>query len=163
MNLRTSGIWLVAIVGLVATLATQSAAAEFDRERGTAREAQELVTRAIELYDEIGFGALRIISRDDRQSFLHKDLYVFVIDTAGFIAAHAGGAHLVGSNALNARDSNGRYYVREMLSRASVNGTWVDYLYLDPFTGHEVPKSTWVVLHKNFLFACGIYAGDISI
>ncbi len=130
-------------------------------ERGTAREAQELVRRAIELYDILGLRAFFVISRD--RSYIKKDLYVFVIDRIGSVAANGLDPRLVGMNALNARDSNGVRYVREMLQRATPDGVWIDYMSFDPFDGKPAPKSSWVVRHDSFLFGCGIYAGDLSI
>jgi len=69
----------------------------------------------------------------------------------------------VGQSAINARDPEGKFYVREMLERASETGVWVDYVFNDPILGFPVPKSSWVVLHDGFLFACGIYAGELGV
>ena len=130
-------------------------------ERGTAYQAQDLVKRAIELYDSQGMRAFYTITRDP--SFVEHDLYVFVIDRIGSIAAHGINPRMVGANALNARDPEGVWYVREMLERATPAGVWVDYISLDPLLGERAPKSTWVVRHDGFVFACGIYAGELSI
>ncbi len=139
------------------------AAAEWPEDRGTAREARAMVERAIALYDAEGLLAFREISRDPAPEFLDRDLYVFVIDRVGFMAAHALFPEAVGSSALHARDIEGKYYVREMLERASEDGVWVDYVFLDPIRGRPAPKSAWVVLHDGFLFACGIYAGEVGV
>ena len=130
-------------------------------ERGTAHQAQDLVKRAIALYDLQGMRAFYTISRDP--SFVEHDLYVFVIDRIGSIAAHGINPRMVGANALNARDPDGVWYVREMLNRATPDGVWVDYISLDPLLGKPAPKSTWIVRHDGFVFACGIYAGELSI
>ena len=130
-------------------------------ERGTAYQAQDLVKRAIELYDLQGMRAFYTISRDP--SFVEHDLYVFVIDRIGSIAAHGIYPRMVGANAFNARDPEGVWYVREMLARATPAGVWIDYISLDPLLREPAPKSTWVVRHEGFVFACGIYAGDLSI
>ncbi len=129
-------------------------------ERGTAYQAQDLVKRAIELYDSQGIRAFYTISRDP--SFVEHDLYVFVIDRIGSIAAHGSYPSMVGANALNARDPEGVWYVREMLKRATPAGVWVDYISRDPLLGEPAPKSTWAVRHDGFVFACGIYAGELS-
>ena len=131
------------------------------QERGNAYQAQDLVERAIELYEAEGMRAFYRISRDP--SFVEHDLYVFVIDRIGSIAAHGLYPGVVGSNALNARDPEGTWYVREMLKRASPQGAWVDYVSLDPLLKEPAPKSTWVVRHDGYVFACGIYAGELGI
>jgi signal transduction histidine kinase len=137
-------------------------AAAQDDLRGTAEEAQELVARAVALYDEVGLNeTLRRITLSD--DFRYRDLYVFVMDTAGTIAAHSRAPHSIGSNALGAVDRNGVYYVRDMIERATPKGVWVDYIFPDPVTGKPAPKSTWAVRHDMFIFACGIYAGEIGI
>ncbi len=130
-------------------------------ERGTARQAQQLVEQAIELYDARGLRAFHTISRDP--SFFPKDLYVFVLDRIGSVAATGFAPHMVGANVLNARDRNGVWYVRELLGRATPEGVWVDYIHIDPLLLEPAPKSTWAVRHDGFVFACGIYAGEISI
>lgn len=132
-------------------------------ERGSAREAQAMVERAVALYDADGLLAFRAYSQASAPEFRDRDLYVFVIDRAGTMAAHALFPEAVGQNALNARDPHGKYYVREMLERASETGVWVDYVFNDPILGFPSPKSAWVVFHDGFLFACGIYAGELGV
>lgn len=140
-----------------------SAQAE-DVERGTAEEAQAMVARAIALYDQAGMGdTFRQITLSPDPGFRDRDLYLFVIDQAGFMAAHALYPQSVGTNAINAVDSAGTRYVRDIVSHATPEGAWVDYIFIDPLTGAPAPKSTWVVLHDRFIFACGIYAGEVGI
>ncbi|MGY8996389.1 MAG: cache domain-containing protein [Alphaproteobacteria bacterium] len=134
-----------------------------DGERGSAREAQAMVERAVALYDAEGLLAFREYSQASAPEFQDRDLYVFVIDRAGTMAAHALFPEAVGQNALNARDPQGKYYVREMLERASETGVWIDYVFNDPILGFPSPKSAWVVFHDGFLFACGIYAGELGV
>jgi len=134
------------------------------QERGTAREAQEMVARAIALYDEVGMArSLRQITLDPVPAFRDRDLYLFVFDLTGTNAASAVNPRAVGSNAYWARDAEGRYFVQEMIARASTRGAWVDYRFPDPFTGEPAAKSSWVVLHDNLVFGCGIYLGEIGI
>ena len=33
----------------------------------------------------------------------------------------------------------------------------------DPLTGDLMTKSSWIVLHDNLVFGCGIYLGEIGI
>lgn len=133
-------------------------------ERGTAEEAQAMVARAIELYDQAGMGdAFRQFTLSPEPGFRDRDLYLFVIDQAGFMAAHALYPQSVGTNGINAMDSAGTRYVREIVTQATAEGAWVDYVFIDPLTGAPAPKSTWVVLHDRFIFACGIYAGEVGI
>ncbi|MBT5434406.1 MAG: cache domain-containing protein [Alphaproteobacteria bacterium] len=144
-------------------IAPATAVAQTTIDRGSAREAQAMVDRAIALYDAEGLLAFRTISQEPEPDFRDRDLYVFVFDQAGFMAAHALFPQFVGVNSVNSRDIEGKMYVREMIERASETGVWVDYVFLDPMLGEPAPKSAWVVWHEGFLFACGIYAGEIGI
>jgi signal transduction histidine kinase len=151
--------------GLVAMLLVAGfamPAAGQDAARGSAEEAQAMVARAIELYDDSGLGeTFRRITLT--AEFRDRDLYVFVLDTSGTVAAIAGIPEAVGSNALGAVDADGVHYVQEILKRVTAGGVWVDYIFVDPLTNQFAPKSTWAVLHDNFVFACGIYAGEVGI
>ena len=134
------------------------------QERGTAREAQDMVARAIALYDEVGMAkALRRITLQPVPEFRDRDLYLFVIDPTGTNAASAMNPRAVGTNAWWARDGDGKLFVQEMLARATPQGVWVDYRFPDPLTGELAAKSSWVVLHDNLVFGCGIYLGEIGI
>jgi len=148
---------------LLFVAATVAADAQSLADRGSAREAQEMVERAIALYDDIGLRAFYTISREPDPEFRDRDLYVFVLDGYGYMAAHALFPEGVGQSALMSQDVEGKYYVREMLERASEDGVWVDYVFIDPLLGEPAPKSAWVVWHEGFLFACGIYAGELGI
>jgi signal transduction histidine kinase len=134
-----------------------------DEHRGSPREAQAMVERAVALYDAEGLQAFREFSKSASSDFQDRDLYLFVIDQAGTMAAHALFPDAVGQSAINARDPDGKYYVREMLERATESGVWIDYVFNDPLLGFPVPKSAWVVRHDGFLFACGIYAGELGV
>jgi cytochrome c len=151
------------LVALAAAFCLLSVAVAADDERGTPREAQAMVERAVALYDAEGLRAFRTISQEPVPEFRDRDLYLFVIDQAGYMAAHALFPQSVGQSAINAHDAEGKYYVREMLERANPNGVWIDYVFLDPLIGEPAPKSAWVVYHDGFLFACGIYAGELSL
>jgi signal transduction histidine kinase len=107
--------------------------------------------------------ALRRITLDPVPGFRDRDLYVFVLDRTGTNAASAANPRAVGTNAYWARDASGKLFVQEFLARASPRGTWVDYRIPDPLTGAVMAKSSWIVLHDNLIFGCGIYLGELGI
>lgn len=114
MRLRLPGCLGVLLTVLLLALPAMA------QERGTAREAQAMVERAIALYDAVGMAkALRQITLDPVPEFRDRDLYLFVIDLAGTNAVSAMNPRAVGSNAWWARDSDGKLFVQEMLARAS--------------------------------------------
>lgn len=165
MTALVRSLGLPVCLGLLAlALAVSATPSIAQDERGSAREAQAMVARAIALYDELGMAkSLRRITLGPEPEFRDRDLYLFVIDLTGTNAASAMNPRAVGTNAFWARDADGKLFVQEMIARASPQGVWVDYRIPDPLTGAVAPKSSWIVLHDNLLFGCGIYLGEIGI
>lgn len=159
---RARPSWLCGLLAMMTLVALSPATAQ--QERGSAREAQAMVERAIALYDEVGMAkALRRITLEPAPDFRDRDLYVFVLDRTGTNAASAANPRAVGTNAFWARDGDGKLFVQEMIARASPQGIWVDYRFPDPLTGELAAKSSWIVLHDNLIFGCGIYLGELGI
>jgi len=46
------------------------------------------------------------------------------------------------------------------LAGATPEGAWVDYFRVNPQSGKDEPKSSWVVLHDGYIFGCGVYIGQ---
>ena len=133
-------------------------AAQADDHHGTAEEAQAMVGEAVAYFDEVGAEkAFATFSDDQASMFRDGDLYVFVFDGDGTIVSHGVDESLIGVDATQLADVDGKKFVQEMLSDASMDGTWVDYKWEDPMTGEIEPKSSWVVLHDGYVFGVGIY------
>jgi len=141
------------ILFIVAGVAVSAHAAD----RGTAKEAQLMVERAIIAYDSQGAADAFATFTMAQPPYRDRDLYIFVFDTDGVILAHAGLPELVGQNMMEVRDANDVPLKRRMVEQATENGVWVDYLFQDPLTGETAPKSSWVVLHDGYVFGSGIY------
>ena len=104
-------------------------------------------------FDEVGAErAFATFSDDQASMFRDGDLYVFVFDGDGTIVSHGVDESLIGVDATQLADVDGKKFVQEMLSDASMDGTWVDYKWEDPMTGEIEPKSSWVVLHDGYVF-----------
>ena len=126
-------------------------------DRGSAAEAQAMVARAIESFDTVG--AEKTFAEIDAQdpAFRDRDLYVFVIGPDGLIVAHAGDVERIGLDLRDIRDLNDRPYGLMILHEASPDGVWVDYERLDYLSNEVLPKSSWVVRHRGYIFGVGIY------
>lgn len=86
------------------------------------------------------------------------ELYVFVYDMDGRVVAHGQGAAKVGVNQANAKDPEGREYIKERLALAKSKGKgWHDYIYLNPVTQKREPKTSYIEVHENLIFGAGIY------
>jgi signal transduction histidine kinase len=144
----------VTILFVLAGISVSAQAAD----RGTAKEAQLMVERAILFYDTQGAADAFATFTMAQPPYRDRDLYIFVFDTKGVILAHAGQPELVGQNMMEVRDANDVPLIRRMVEQATENGVWVDYVFQDPLTGEPAPKSSWVVLHDGYVFGTGIYA-----
>ena len=146
------------LAGIVLVTAGLTGTALADDMKGTADEAQSMVAAAIAYYDDVGAdAAFKTITEDPVPQFRDGDLYVFVVSSDGVSVAHAFQPALVGHSILGMVDANGVHLGQEIVDKATADGVWVDYLYADPDTGTEAPKSSWVVRHGDFIFGCGIY------
>jgi signal transduction histidine kinase len=146
--------WLAIV--LTGSMAALSACASGDAERGSAGEAKDMVGRAIDSYDAEGAASFAAMTAPSTE-FVDRDLYVFVIGPDRRLVAHGASAELVGDDVMILVDSGGRAFGREFVERATPEGAWVDYSWIDPLTGEDVRKTSWVVLHDGHIFGAGIY------
>ena len=118
----------------------------------------DLVGRAIALVEQRGAEAAfrRIMERGG--GFVRGDLYVFVLDAEGRIVANGAAPESVGSNALAARDQNGRYFVRDILRRAySVGDGWISYRWYSPCNGQWLDKQVYFKRSGRYVVCAGFY------
>jgi hypothetical protein len=157
---------LAIVVGclLVAAFYGRNASAgQLGCEAATLAEAKALSIQAAEILinkgPEIAFQRFS----DPEDSFIDRDLYVFVLDTAGRIWFNAAFPTPPGRNILGSRDPNGRYFVQDMIKVANTVGEgWAEYEWLSPCTGEMTPKSAYVVKVGPLLVAVGAY-GVLSL
>ncbi len=150
----------IAILVSVLLFTAPALADKHAQKRGTPKQAQGMVERAITFFNKEGAKAAfdRFTNRPAPE-FRHLDLYIFVIrsDEKGAIVAHAADRTLVGKNSTTLIDANGLNIGRAILNGAKPKGAWVDYGWKDPLTGKIVPKSSWVVRQKGYIFGCGVH------
>jgi cytochrome c len=125
-------------------------------DRGTEAQAKALVAKAIAAYDAKGKSVFAEMTAPSI-AFTQHDLYMFVIGPDHKTVAHGADASQVGRDVLALKDAAGKLFGRELFDKATQNGAWVDYIYKDPATGKEEPKSSWVVRHDDYVFGCGVY------
>ncbi len=96
---------------------------------------KDFVNKAAELVEEKGEEAFNEF-KDEK--WFSEDKYIFVYDLNGNTVVLPPQPELEGVNRLNEADSNGIYYVKEMINQAySKNDGWVNYVYPKP--GGETP------------------------
>jgi len=128
---------------------------------GTAAEAKQLVAKAIDLVAKKGTSAFEVISNGS-EGFRDRDLYVVVSEVGndGKVVAHGGaqlGKELVGQLIRNIKSPDGDPIGKWIQEKATEEGTWIDYSFLDPATNQVEHKFLWIVRSGKFIFGCGIY------
>jgi len=87
-----------------------------------------------------------------------KTLYVSVYDLTGKVVAHGAKSAAIGSNHMNAKDTDGKLHVKARIDLAVAQGKgWVDYTEVNPTTKKIEPKSSYVEKVDDLVISCGIY------
>ena len=119
--------------------------------------AKDYVGQAIARYEREGLDAT--IAFYDSPASVEGEFYLFLIGADDIYLAHPILPHLKGTDIKDVVDSSG-YALGVEIAKATTEGHWVDYLWPNPVTRIEEPKSTWVVRHDGLIFASGYYTPD---
>ncbi|MES2258662.1 MAG: cache domain-containing protein [Pseudomonadota bacterium] len=127
-------------------------------EHGTPEEAIALINKtATYLVDEGPEKTFFEIS-NPKGRFIYRDLYVSIYDLHGKVLAHGATPRLTGVNESDYRDSDDKYYVREILDRAAKGQTGpVDYKSLHPQSKQMQVKSAYFRQVGIYVITCGTY------
>jgi cytochrome c len=108
-------------------------------------DAKTLVEKAYAYLKENGkTEAFTEISNPQGQ-FVKANLYVFVVDFNGLNLADGGNPGLVGAKHISFKDTNGKYFIKEMIETAKDKGDgWVEYTWFNPETKKIQAKTTYV-------------------
>jgi hypothetical protein len=128
-------------------------------EDATPEDAQAMIASAIARFDEVGPAALEEISSGEASGFRKGALYVVVQSTGADakIVAHAGNPALVGTALTEIADSQGNLFAVEISDKATADGSWFDYDWLNPSSSKVEAKTSWAVRHDDLVFVAGIY------
>ena len=116
------------------------------------------VDKATRYYDTNGLEATiaHYNSRDSLENFF----YLFLMDENDIYLAHPIREDLRGTDIkdVTGTDFEGNYYeLGKDIARATEEGHWVEYIWLNPVSGREGPKTTWAIRYKGLIFASGYY------
>jgi cytochrome c len=149
-------IALIIVVTLLAPLPAQ-AGSEF----GTKDKAVAMVKRVQEMFAEKGADAtFKAVDDNNNEEFHDRDLYPFILNFKGTWVAHGARLALIGKNAFDLKDQDGKYMVREMIDITKDGGTgWVDYKWPNPMTNKIEDKSAYVAkLGEEYFVGVGVYS-----
>ena len=116
---------------------------------------QDYVQKAIDRYERDGLDAT-IEYYGSRES-VDGQHYLFLVDENDLYLAHPIFPHLIGMDIKDVVGSDGQKLGAE-IATATAAGQWIEYLWPDPVSGVEEPKSTWAIRHDGIIFAAGYYA-----
>ena len=146
---------LIAAAGIAVAVAMQgtSGADAPVAEAEPAEYVKTLVDDAIQHYQRDGMEAT--VDYYNSADSVDGEWYVFIVDQDGFSIAHHNPKIRNRDPSLRV-DATG-YFYGDNLRAATEEGRWVDYVFLNPDTGRETQKHTWVKRHDDLLFASGWY------
>ena len=115
-----------------------------------------VVQQAINLYDVSGRDAT--IAYYNTEQSVDGQWYVFIVDEDNLVVSHATIPENVGLSLIEdlGIDSTG-FAFGPVMAAAGETGRWVSYVYLNPATGQEETKHSWVVRRYGLLFGSGWY------
>jgi signal transduction histidine kinase len=150
----------VLLVGLMISFGAFAEEESVAATRGTAEEAQALVSNVLAYYDANGQEAAFIAIEDKSGQFVDRDLYIFVYGPDRTVVAHGADASLKGTPVDTLIDIHGKPFGAALMDGATEEGVWIEYTWYNPVNRELHPKSSWVVLHDGHVFGAGIYLQD---
>ena len=114
-----------------------------------------MVDKALRYYK--AHGRAETVAYYNTPESVDGDWYVFIVDENDIVIAHAN-PELLGQDLKEdlGLDSAGYRFGEDML-KATEEGLWVDYVFVNPATGAEEAKHSWTVRHDGLLIGSGWY------
>ena len=114
-----------------------------------------LVEQAIRRYVITGRDA--VIEYYNNRDTVDGQWYVYLWDADANILAHPTSPHLIGTNGNDLKPDVNGYYFGPDLAAAPPEGAWVTYTFLNPESGEQAKKHSWVQLYDGLIFGSGWY------
>jgi signal transduction histidine kinase len=153
--MKLSQIIRSAVFALVA-----STSLVFAQERGTVDEAKALAEKGLAYVKAVGTEkAFAEFSDKESGKWVSKDLYILILKSDGTIMAHGVNKAMIGKNLMEVKDTNGKFFTRELIETGMKGSGWVDYMFTDPISKKMAPKSTYGARIPGFdgIIGVGIY------
>jgi len=141
---------LITAAGLIGTTVAAGAA-----ERATRKEAEAMVKSVVAAYKAGGEKIFADITAPST-TYVNKDLYIVVYDSAGKCVAHGHNAKQVGKEMIGMKDPDGKAFIRERVDLAkSKRSFWQEYKFTDPLTRKVLPKQVYCEKADARMIICG--------
>jgi hypothetical protein len=134
------------------------AGSAFAAERATKDEAQAMVKKAVAFIKAQGGAKAYAEITNKSGQFTDRDLYVVVYGLDGKVLAHGGNEKLVGRDLSDAKDVDGKPYVKERVDLAKKGAPfWQEYKFVDPLTKQVQPKEMYCEKLDETAVCGGVY------
>jgi chromosome segregation ATPase len=124
----------------------------------TPHEAKTRVKKAIKFLKEAGTKAAFAEFNDLKGRFSDMDSYITVYDVNGILRVFPIQKQTVGTNVLENRDSEGKYFVRDLIELAKAKGKcWTEYMFVNPASGQTELKMAYAERIGDLIVSSGAY------
>src|ERR1700730_8899844 len=150
------------VSGIILMLLVAAGPARAASEFGTRDEAVAMVHRVQEMFKKLGPEATFQAVKRKAPGTIDRDLYAYILDLNGVVMANGAIPTMTtGTNLINARDQNGKYFMREQMEvcKGPQRG-WVDFRFLSPLTQTIDDKSSYLERMGDYCVGVGIYRNE---
>jgi cytochrome c len=121
-------------------------------------EVKQWVKRAVAFCQTAGKEISLAELMNPRGHFVQNHLYVFALDLDGIMLAHPINDRFVGKNFLDIKDSDGKSFIREMVTNAKSAGHgFADYKWYHPTSKDELRKTVYFEKTDDMIICGGFY------
>lgn len=120
-------------------------------------EAKALVKKAVALVKAQGNEKAFAEFNNPAGKFVKGELYIFVFDSTGVTLAHGATAKLIGKRMYDLKDSQGTYFVQDIIKAGKKGGGWTEYKMTNPVSKKIETKNTYVEPAGDLAIGCGFY------
>ena len=146
-----------ALLAIAAAAAVALGAHAQSGERGTQKEAEAMVKKAVAYYQKNGRDKAIAEFTRNPGPFVDRDLYITLYNLQGDALSHINPKQM-GKNMMDLRDPDGVYLIRERVEAAQkAQSGWQDYKFFNPVSKKIEPKRMYWEKYDNLVFACGAY------
>jgi cytochrome c len=145
---------------LLAAAATLSLSSAAYAGHATSVQAQAMLAKAVAELNSAGSEKALAEFNDQHGAFKTSELYVFVFDMKGTYEAYGANPKLVGTNAIDLKDVEGKTIVRDMIEIAKTQGHGqISYIWLNRADNRVEHKRSVVQRVGDHVVGVGYYAG----
>jgi signal transduction histidine kinase len=130
----------------------------FAQAKGTPKEAQALLAKAVEFYKANGQAKAFAAFDDPKGKFVDRDLYIYVSDVNAKILSHGANHALIGKTIIDLKDSDGKAFMKELVDKAKAsNSGSIDYKWTNPTSKKVESKTVFFQKVGDVILVCGAY------